>query len=167
MRALLLAAALVLAGCVHQDEGAADFSERGLSLRIPDGWSVSGFSETVFPRRLVAATYAVNRGDVEGECGGLAAAQRLPPDGSYVVLIDYGGGLDANTRRRDFDQRLPLTFDDGQLAEFECFGRSYAFRFIVADRALQAHVAVGRAADRQTRESALAVLNSIRAQRAP
>ena len=167
MRVLLLAAALVLVGCVHRDDGAADFSERGLSLRLPDGWSVSGFSETVFPRRLVAATYAVNRDDVEGDCGGLAAVQRLPPDGSYIVLIDYGGGVDADARQRDFDQRLPLTFDDGQLAEFECFGRSYAFRFIVADRALQAHVAVGRAADPQTRDAALAVLNSVRAERAP
>jgi hypothetical protein len=167
MRVLLLAAALVLVGCVHEDDGADHFSERGLSLQVPDGWSVSGFSETVFPRRLVAATYAVDRGDVEGDCGGLAAVQRLPPDGSYVVLIDYGGGVDANTRQRDFDQQLPLTFNDGQLAEFECFGRSYAFRFIAADRALQAHVAVGRAADRQTRQAALAVLNSIRAERAP
>jgi hypothetical protein len=166
MRVLLLAAALVLVGCAHRDNAADDFSERGLSLRIPDGWSVSGFSKTVFPRRLVAATYAVNRGDVEGDCGGLAAVQRLPPDGSYIVLIDYGGGVDTDTRQRDFDQRLPLTFDDGRLAEFACFGRSYAFRFIVAGRALQVHLALGRTADPSTRKAALAVLNSIRARQA-
>lgn len=167
MRVLLLATALVLVGCVHRDDAADDFSERGLSLRVPKSWSVSGFSETVFPRRVVAATYAVNRDDVEGDCGGLAAVQRLAPDGAYLVLIDYGGGVDADTRRRDFDQRLPLTFNDGQLAEFECFGRSYAFRFVVAGRALQAHLAVGRAADQETREAALAVLNSIRVRRGP
>jgi hypothetical protein len=165
MRILLLVAALALDGCAH-DDSPDRFSERGLSFQVPDGWSVSGFSETVFPRRLVAATYMVDRGDVEGDCGGLAAVERLRRDGSYVVLIDYGGSLDAGTRQRDFDQRLPLTFDDGQLAEYECFGRSYAFRFVVAGRALQAHVALGRVADRKTRAAALTLLNSVRAERA-
>ena len=104
----------------------------------------------------------MKRDDVEGDCGGLAAAQRLPSDGAYVVLIDYGGGVDAESRQRDFNQRLPLTFKDGQLADFECFGRSYAFRFILGGKALQAHVALGDAADPQTRAAALALLNSAR-----
>ena len=115
MRVLFLTVALVLVGCARGDDGPHRFAERGLSLQVPEGWSVSGFSETVFPRRLVAATYAVKRDDVEGDCGGLAAAQRLPSDGAYVVLIDYGGGVDAESRQRDFNQRLPLTFKDGQL----------------------------------------------------
>ena len=143
------------------------FSESGLSFTLPHGWSVTGFSETVFPRRLVAATYSVDRNDVEGDCGGLPAVERLPSDGSYVVLIDYGGSLDAPTRRQDFKQRLPLTLDEGQLAEFECFGRSYAFRFVVEGRGLQAHLALGSRADQRTRANALAVLNSIRVERAP
>lgn len=143
------------------------FAESGLSFTVPDGWSVSGFSETVSPRRLVAATYSVHQADVEGDCGGFAAVERLPSDGSYVVLIDYGGDLDAPTLRQDFKQRLPLTPDEGQLAEFECFGRSYAFRFVVEGRGLQAHLALGRRADHRTRENALAVLNSIRVERAP
>jgi hypothetical protein len=57
---------------------------------MPPGWSVSGFSETVFPPRLVAASYPVTRADVEGDCGGLAAVERLARGGAYVVLIDYG-----------------------------------------------------------------------------
>jgi hypothetical protein len=143
------------------------FAEAGLSFTVPHGWSVTGFSETVFPRRLVAATYPVDRDDVEGDCGGLAAVERLPSDGSYVILIDYGGSLDAPTRRQDFKQRLPLTLDQGQLAEFECFGRSYAFRFVVEGRGMQAHLALGSRADQSTRANALAVLNSIRVERAP
>lgn len=129
------------------------FAESGLSIAVPPGWSVSGFSETVFPRRLVAATYSVRRDDVEGDCGGYAAVKHLPSDGAYVVLIDYGGSLDAPTRRQDFKQRLPLTLDEGQLGEFECFGRSYAFRFIVEGRGLQAHLALGHTADRTTRRT--------------
>jgi hypothetical protein len=143
------------------------FAESGLSIAVPQGWSVSGFSETVFPRRLVAATYSVERDDVEGDCGGYAAVKRLPSDGAYVVLIDYGGSLDAPTRRQDFTQRLPLTLDEGQVADFECFGRSYAFRFIVEGRGLQAHLALGHTADQKTRTDALAVLNSISVAREP
>jgi hypothetical protein len=116
---------------------------------------------------LVAATYSVRRDDVEGDCGGYAAVKRLPSDGAYVVLIDYGGSLDAPTRRRDFSQRLPLTLDEGQLAEFECFGRSYAFHFSLEGRGLQAHLAHGHSADRTTRADALAVLNSISVAREP
>jgi hypothetical protein len=165
-RALALVAVMVLAGCARESDSRT-YAEHGVSFAVPDGWSVSGFSETVFPRRLVAASYAVDRADVEGDCGGFAAVERLPSAGAYVVLIDYGGILDVGTRRRDFKQRLPLTFDDGQLAEFECFGRSYAFRFIVEGKGLQVHVALGRLADRRTRAGALAVLNSISVKRAP
>lgn len=96
-----------------------------MSLQLPPGWSVSGFSETVFPRRLVAASYPVTRADVEGDCDGLAAVERLPSDGAYVGLIDYGGNFDPDLMSRsDFKQRLPLTLGDGRLAEFGCFGRS-------------------------------------------
>jgi hypothetical protein len=142
------------------------FAESGLSIAVPHGWSVSGFSETVFPRRLVAATYSVERDDVEGDCGGVAAVQRLPSDGAYVVLIDYGN-VDAATRQQDFKQRLPLALDNGQLAEFECFGRSYAFHVVVEGRGIQAHLALGRRADQTTRADALTVLNSISVSREP
>lgn len=144
------------------------FTERGVSLQLPDDWSVSGFSETVFPRRLVAASYPLSRDDVEGDCGGFAAVERLPRDGAYLVLIDYGGNFDPDLKRRsDFKQRLPLKLEDGQLAEFECFGRSYAFRFIVGGRGLQAHIGIGLDADPKTRMGALAVLNSVLVRRAP
>lgn len=165
-RTLALVAVAVLAGCAREN-GSETYAERGVSFAVPDGWSVSGFSETVFPRRLVAASYSVDRADVEGDCGGFAAVERLPSDGAYVVLIDYGGNLDAGQRRRDFKQRLPLTFQDGQLAEFECFGRSFAYRFVVGGRSLQAHLALGRLADQRTRGDALAVLNSILVERGP
>jgi hypothetical protein len=160
---LTLATVILLAGCALRDDAATRFAERGVSFDVPEGWSVSGFSETVFPRRLVAASYPVARSEVEGDCGGLAAVQRLPSGGAYIVLIDYGGNFDPDVMNRsDFQQRLPFSLEDGQLAEFGCFGRSYAFRFLVGGRGLQAHVGLGRAADAQTRAHALAVLNSIR-----
>lgn len=125
---------------------------------------MSGFSETVFPRRLVAASSPVTRADVEGDCGGYAAVERLPSDGAYVVLIDYGGNFDPDLMRRgDFKQRLPLTLGDGQRAEFECFGRSYAFHFIVGGRGLQAHIGLG--AHSGAGADAVAALNSIRVER--
>lgn len=151
-RALAVGALTVLVGCASREENSQRFAERRVSLEIPNGWSVSGFSETVFPRRLAAASYRVSRADVEGDCGGLAAVERLPNDGAYLVLIDYGGNFDPDLKgRSDFKQRLPLTLEDGQLAEFECFGRSYVFRFIVGGRGLQAHIGLGSDADSKTR----------------
>ena len=141
------------------------FAERGVSFEIPSGWSVSGFSETVFPRRLVVASYPVGRADVEGDCGGYAAVERLPGDAAYLVLIDYGGNFEAVRSRSDFKQRLPLTLEDGQLAEFECFGRSYVFRFVVDGRRLQAHIGLGADAGPTMRARALAALNSVRLER--
>ncbi|MBD0329316.1 MAG: hypothetical protein ICV64_04350 [Thermoleophilia bacterium] len=82
---------------------------------------------------------------------------RLPRDGAYVVLIDYGQG----SNREGFTDQLPVTLDEGELAEFECFGHSRMFRFILDGRALQAHVGIGPDATADRREEALDVLNSI------
>ncbi len=178
--ALLLGVAVACSSSDEKEEGSAEqmvastgeparptrFAERGVSLEIPSGWSVSGFSETVFPRRLVAASYPVARADVEGDCGGLAAVERLPSAGAYIVLIDYGGNFDPDlTNRGEFKQRLPLTLADGQLAEFECFGRSYAFHFISGGRGLQAHIGLGADSGAESRADAVAALNSIRVER--
>jgi hypothetical protein len=35
------------------------FSDRGISLRYPRGWSVAGFSTTVSPARLAVASYQI------------------------------------------------------------------------------------------------------------
>lgn len=127
---------------------------------------MSGFSEMVFPRRLVAASYDVGRGDVEGDCGGRAAVERLPRDGAYIVLIDYGRDLEGvESARSRFTDRLPVTLRDGELAEFECFGRSYAFHFVVGGRPLQAHIGFGLDVDAERRAQALGVLNSVEVER--
>lgn len=128
-------------------------------MEIPQGWSVTGFSETVWPRRLVAASFPVTLDDVEGDCGGLAAVQRLPSDGAYVVLIDYGPDVES---KEGFTDRFPIrALRDGQLAEFECFGRSFAFRFILDGRALQAHVGLGSDGDLEREPEAIALLSSL------
>ena len=157
---LTLLAVAVLAGCSSGEEHNT-FVEGGVSLEVPSVWDVSGFSVTVFPRRLVAASYEVRRADVEGDCGGYAAVERLPRRGAYVVLIDYGA-RSGPAHTSDFPSRLPLALKDGQLANFECFGHSYAFRFIVNGRAIQAHVGLGRDADNARRSEALRVVNSLR-----
>jgi hypothetical protein len=89
---LLFATAVsALAACTYREEQNERFAERGVNLETPRSWSVSGFSETVFPRRLVAASYEVRRGDVEGDCGGRAAIDRLPRDGADLPpMRNYG-----------------------------------------------------------------------------
>ena len=74
----------------------------------------------------------------------------LPP-GSRSVTADPS----------DFQDRLPRALEDGQLADFECFGRSYAFRFVVGGRALQAHVGLGHDATAARLSEALAAVNSL------
>ncbi len=144
MRTLVVTSLAVaaLVACEFDTEESTRFAEHGVELQAPRTWSSTGFSKTVWPRRLVAASYDVRPADVEGDCGGLAAVRRLPRDGVYVVLIDYG----EVREREGFTDRLPVTLRDGALAEYECFGHSYMFRFIRSGRALQAHVGVGRSA---------------------
>lgn len=145
------------------------FAHNGIALEVPSAWTVTGFSVDVTPRRLVAASYQVSPAEVEGDCGGQAAIQRLPDDGAYVVLIDYGsfpGSLD----RDDFSADLPTSgrdepFSDERFAEFACFGPSYVFVFVVKGRALQAHVGVGPDATADRRDEAVDVLNSITVER--
>jgi hypothetical protein len=75
---------------------------------------------------------------------------------------DYGSAADLDSATRNgFTDRLPIELGDGQLAEFECFGRSYASYVLLEGRALQAHLALGPNAGPEIREHALGVLNSI------
>jgi hypothetical protein len=122
---------------------------------------VSGFSTTVFPPRLVAASFSVREADVEGDCGGYRAVERLPTDGAYVVLIDYGE-IGNPAEPPEYTARLPVTLGDGRLANFECFGESYLFRVVVAGRSLQLHLGLGRDSDADRRSEALSVVNSLR-----
>lgn len=162
-----LIALAVLAGCQSGVGNHTRFAENGIVLEVPSGWSVTGFSVDVTPRRLVAASYDVRPADVEGDCGGQAAIQRLPRDGAYVLLIDYGS---FNVDRDDFSADLPTSgrnepFRNERFAEFECFGPSYLFRFVVRGRHLQAHLGVGPDATEERRAEAVQVLNSITVER--
>jgi hypothetical protein len=154
----LLVAAVALTACADGGGDTAHYAEDGLALEIPEGWSVTGFSTTVFPRRLVAASFPVELDDVEGDCGGLAAVERLPSDGAYVVIVDYGEWLDPRWSPNRFPVR---SHREGQLAEFECFGRSWMFRFVIEGRDVQVHVGLGRRADPHRADEALALVNSL------
>lgn len=168
MRPVVVVIAVVaLAACQFREEDRTRFAENGITLEVPSGWSVTGFSVDVTPRRLAAASYDVRPVDVEGDCGGQAAIQRLPRDGAYVLLIDYGT---FNVDRDDFSADLPTSgrdepFRKERFAEFECFGPSYLFRFVVRGRSLQAHLGIGPDATEDLRAEAVQVLTSITVER--
>jgi hypothetical protein len=158
---LVLAAfvALVLVGgawwLLRDPASVETYSEQGLTLSYPSGWSRTPLSTTNEPHRLAVASYPLPASSVEGDCGGIDAVKRLPDDGALVLLIDYGDG-------RRFDPRPePLAMRSGEFANYECFGDSAAFRFRVGVRDLQAHLAFGREATEETKEQALDVLRSI------
>lgn len=148
---LVLLASIVL-GCSTGGEGARSFTDAGISVQYPKGWHVTGFSTTNQPRRLTVTSYAVPGDAVEGDCGGHAAVELLPNDGIVVLLIDYGARATFPPRPRG------LTMQQGEFAEYECFGASTMFRFRLGRRDLQAHVAFGEEADEDAQQQALAVL---------
>jgi hypothetical protein len=133
------------------------FSDHGITLRYPPGWSLVGFSTTVLPARLAVASYPLPADAVEGDCGGLTAVEALPRDGALVILIDYGQAAAAEFAARPARLRLR----DGKYDNYECFGASTMFRFRAGGRALQAHLALGHHADSSVSRQALAVLDSI------
>lgn len=144
----------LVAGCGSSDVPTRSFSQAGISFRYPRGWSVAGFSKSNFPPRLVVSSYDLPPNAVEGDCGGWKAVERLPRQGAYVILIDYGSG---NFPRRP--SRLILS--DGKRANYECFGESTMFRFSVGRVSVQAHVGLGSEATPSTLNQALTVLTSL------
>jgi hypothetical protein len=160
-RCFLLAsiALLTLAGCGGSKSRSARFDGQGVAFVYPGGWSVTGFSRTVSPARLVVASYRVTRSEVEGDCGGMRALAALPRDGAAVLLIDYGPGP-ANSQFRPRPSRFRL----GQFkqASYECFGDSYMLRFHAAGHELQTHLVFGRQAVATQRSQALGVLDTLR-----
>ena len=147
-----------LLGC--GGDGSATFRDRasGLALRYPRSWSVTGFSQTTSPQRLVVASYVVNRRQVEGDCGGRRALRSLPPDGAAVLVIDYGATSVFSPHRGRF------SLSQLDRATYECFGETYMVRFHRGGHDLQAHVAVGAHASADRREQALAILDSFHTQ---
>ena len=153
---LALIAPLFLAGCGGSKS--ARFDAEGVAFVYPAGWSVTGFSRTVSPARLVVASYPVRRAEVEGDCGGMRALQALPRNGAAVLLIDYGPGP-ANSR---FPSRLSrFRLDQFKRASYDCFGDSYMLRFHAARHDLQAHVVFGGNARVAQRNRALGVLDTL------
>jgi hypothetical protein len=155
--ALALLIGCTFLGCMADAEDDPQrFRDAGISFQYPPGWQVTGFSTNVSPPRLAVSSYRIPADAVEGDCGGLAAVELLPPDGVLVILIDYG------EQARSFSPLpSPLTIQNGEVAEYECFGRSSMFRFRVGRRDLQAHVGFGDDAGEDARGRALSILSSI------
>ena len=146
---------VVLAGCAGDRTTTFRDGETGLTLRYPRNWSVTAFSQTVSPHRLVAASDRVGPDEVEGDCGGRRALQSLPPRGAAVLLIDYGSASGFTPHPRNF------TLTELQRATYECFGDTYMVRFSRDGHDLQAHVAIGRSANAGRRREALSILDSL------
>jgi hypothetical protein len=148
--------ALIVAGCRSGPEDTSTrYSTGGLTLAVPSGWSSTSFSTTNDPHRLAVASYPLPEAAVEGDCGGIEAVRQLPREGSLVLVIDYGDGPKFKPRPDN------LELSSGEFANYDCFGASTAFRFRVAERDLQAHLAFGPDATDDTKEHALDVLRSI------
>jgi hypothetical protein len=142
-----------------------DVVRDGLSFRAPDDWHVTGFSTTNDPHRLAVASYPVGQGDVEGDCGGLAAVAKLPAEGVIVVLIDYRGSFYEGSSAPYLPPPDRFTLAEGDFAQYECFGASTMYRFRIDTHDLQAHLAVGNTASDATIDEGLAILDSLRATR--
>jgi hypothetical protein len=106
-----------------RDRAAQTFSERGISLTVPDAWNVAGFSRSAFPARVAVASYSIPPDAVEGDCGGLEPVRAMPEDGALIILIDYGERRSGGFPLRPQQFRLA----DGQHAVYECFGDSWMF----------------------------------------
>jgi len=151
-------ASLLLAGWGGAEPKTLAFREHGLAFRYPAGWSVTGFSRNVSPARLVVASYRVTPNEVEGDCGGAKALNKLPPKGAALLLVDYGAatpglGFAPHPNRfllRQFTRR-----------NYDCFGDSYMRRFQAAGQDLQAFLRLGPQANTTTRMSALLILDSL------
>lgn len=152
---LVLLSGLALVGCSSGGQGMRSFTDAGISFPYPDGWHVTGFSTATSPPRLTVTSYPVPSYATEGDCGGRAAVELLPSDGALVLIIDYGD-------RAMFRPRPSrLTMQDGEFAEYECFGPSTMFRFRIARRDLQAHLAFGEDAGEEAPRLALAILTDL------
>jgi hypothetical protein len=151
----LCALAVALSGCGGDRTTAFRDRETGLTLRYPRSWTVTGFSQTTSPRRLVAASYHVVADEVEGDCGGRRALRPLSPRGAAVLLIDYGSTTGFAPHPRDF------TLTELRRATYECFGDTYMVQFSRGGHNLQAHVAIGRRASAERRQEALSILDSL------
>ena len=117
----LLVAMLVVAGCGTLRLVSFHDPVSGVTFRHPASWSVTGFSRTNSPPRLVLANYPVKRSEVEGDCGGMEALAGLPKAGVAVLLIDYGPGLPRN----EFPPRSNrLRIAGFRRANYDCFGES-------------------------------------------
>lgn len=155
---LPIVAALLLGGCGGTKSLTFRDAASGIAFRYPVGWSVTGFSRTVSPPRLVVASYRVKRGEVEGDCGGQRALTSAPQSGAVVLLLDYGNAAAGG----DFRPR-PKHFVLRQFArgDYECFGDSYMLRFVAAGHHLQAHLKLGERAGAARRRQLLLILDSL------
>src|SRR5689334_9886847 len=158
----LFVVALTLAGC--GSSGWRTWQGRGVSVRIPHGWYVTGahLTPVTWPVQFLAvASYSLPAGDRGADgCEPKSAVDRLPADGAFLFGWEYTGAPDGPIRKADFPPR-PQRFRLVHLGRYECLDHSYLLRFRSAGRYFQLHVLLGRHASIQTRKLTLRVLDSL------
>ena len=139
----------------------------GISGRYPAGWyRARALTQQSDPREVLAlATYPLRGGAEAGECAPDTARADIPPDGTFVWLLEYqpsrGFGVDLP---RDRFRPRPAHFEIGRsdLAPANenlwCFsGPGYTTTFRAADRPFQLLVAFGA----QPTDERLAEVNGV------
>jgi hypothetical protein len=136
------------AGLVHSDDSAV-----GIAGRYPEGWHrARAVTELGDPREvLVLATYPLRTEAEAGECAPDTAHADMPPDGTFIWLLEYspfGGNAWPNLLRERFPPR-PAHFDVGSSLvpaneNLDCFSTpGYRIAFRAADRPFDLLVAFG------------------------
>jgi Tol biopolymer transport system component len=134
----------------------------GISIAVPPSWTVVEHASGPYePETLFAlANYSLPRG---GGCSPSNAIDHLPANGALAWVMEYH---EANVN--DFPPRPDrFTLDGGTLADFECAGRSYEYRYEDSGRHFQMHVMFGPDASAETKRTMLASLSSLAVDRCP
>jgi hypothetical protein len=138
-----------------QEDGFVRFEDPavGVSVRYPAGWyRARALTRLSDPREVLAlATYPLRRGAEAGECAPDTARADMPPDGTFIWLLEYrpfGGDAWPRLLRERFppqSERFGLRRSDLSGDHLGCFssGFGYTTTFRAADRPFQLLVAFG------------------------
>jgi hypothetical protein len=138
-----------------QEDGFVRFQDPavGVSGRYPAGWyRARALTELSDPREVLAlATYPLRGGAEAGECAPDTARADMPPDGTFIWLLEYrpfGGDAWPRLLRERFPpkpERFELRRSDLSGDHLGCFssGFGYTTTFRAADRPFQLLVAFG------------------------
>ena len=138
------------------------------SLRVAPPWRYRGMHVRMQPPtdwRVKARGSRFNFGSFDvppppdGQCALPDGVKRLPADGAFVFVFEYVGLNRTQRMRFPSYPRFSLRARDRR--SYECYGRSWLFRWRDLGRPFQAHAYLGPDASPQRRRELRAALRSI------